>query len=351
MRDLLLRALRREPTPRPPVWFMRQAGRCLPRYRDIRAERSFEDIVRDPELAAEVTVLPLDYFHVDALILFKDLSTPFEAAGLHVEMRSGVGPVVLPPFEGPGDAERLRPFEPRVALAHVLETIRLVVHRVEAPLIGFVGAPFTLCSYLLGGSRSSRLDRLKAYLLERPEAWDRLARYWVEHQAEFAIAQHEAGAAAIQLFDSWAGILSPGTYEERVLPHSAALLRRLSEAGVPTIHFATGNPRLLPLLARAGGDAVGVDWRIPLDEAWAAIGEDRGIQGNLDPATILAGEAPALRETAAILRRAGGRPGHIFNLGHGLLPESDPRVIGAVVEAVRSEAADPVGARGSEEAT
>ncbi|MGH7539682.1 MAG: uroporphyrinogen decarboxylase, partial [Gemmatimonadota bacterium] len=330
-----------------PVWFMRQAGRCLPRYRELRAERSFLELVRDPEAAAAITRLPLDYFPVDALILFMDLSTPFEAAGLSVEIRSGIGPVVLPPFAGPEDADRLRPFDPREALAHVLETIRLLIPRVEVPVIGFVGAPFTLCSYLLGGKRSARLDQLKAFVLERPRAWDRLARFWVEQQAEFAIAQHEAGASAIQLFDSWAGILAPGMYAERVQPHSAALLGRLAEAGVPTIHFATGNPALLTLLADAGGDAIGVDWRLPLDAAWRAIGTDRAIQGNLDPATILAGAEPAIRETRAILARAAGRPGHIFNLGHGLLPGSDPAVIRSVVETVRTAARRAVAASGA----
>lgn len=343
MNDLLLRALRREATGRTPVWFMRQAGRCLPRYREIRAEKSFLDLVGDPEAAAAVTSLPLEYFPVDALVLFMDLSTPFEGAGLEVEMRSGVGPVVLDPWTGPDDVGRLTPFDPRDALAHVMEAIRILADRETVPVLGFVGAPFTLCSYLLRGSRATRLNGIRALVRGRPGLWDRLAGFWAEHLAEFAVAQHEAGAAAIQVFDSWVGVLDPETYRDRVLPHTRALLARLSAAGVPSIHFGTGNPALLPALAEAGGDAIGLDWRLPIDRAWEAVGPDRAVQGNLDPAAILAGEAAALAATDDILSRVAGRPGHIFNVGHGLDPDSDPDVIRAVVE--RVHAFDPEGAR------
>ena len=338
MNDRILRALHREPVDRTPVWFMRQAGRCLPRYREIRARHEFQEIVRNPELTARVTVLPLEYFPVDAAVLFMDLSTPFPAAGLEVEFVEGVGPVPDRTIEAPEDVEALRPFEPREALSHVLDAIRILRGRLDVPVVGFVGAPFTLCSYLMAGSRSRRFQALKAFLWSEPEAWERLASFWAEHLAEFAIAQHEAGAGLVQIFDSWAGELAPEDYEAKVLPHSARLLRRLKEAGVPTIHFATGNPRLYRLVARAGGDAVSVDWRIPLDEAWDAIG-DRAIQGNLDPAALLAGRATALAKARAVLRRAGGRPGHIFNLGHGILPETDPDVLRAVAETVHGESA------------
>lgn len=336
MNDRVLRALRREPVDRTPVWFMRQAGRSLPRYREIRAEHDIPAILRDPELAAEVTALPLDYYPVDAAILFMDLSTPFPAAGLRVEFREGVGPVVDRPIRDPADVERLRGFDPREALDSSLEAIRILRGRLDVPVLGFVGGPFTLCSYLVeGGSRARRLERLKRFLWTEPAAWDRLAGFWADHLAEFAVAQHEAGAAAIQLFDSWAGSLGPEEYEARVLPHSRRIFRRLEEAGVPGIHFFAGNPRLLPLVARAGGDAVSVDWRIPIDEAWAAIG-DRAIQGNLDPAALLAGPAPAVARAREILRRVAGRPGHIFNLGHGILPDTDPSTVRAVVEAVHA---------------
>ncbi len=336
MNDLLIRALRREPTERTPVWFMRQAGRCLPRYRELRMEEAFLDIVADPRTAADVTSLPLEYFPVDALVLFMDLSTPFEAAGLSVEMRSGVGPVVGAPWSGPEDVGRLQSFDPRDRLEHVLEAIRILVARERVPVLGFVGAPFTLCSYLLRGSRVSRLTGLRALVRGRVGLWDRLAGFWVEHLAEFAIAQHEAGAAAVQVFDSWVGVLDPETYRTRVLPHTRRLLRRLAAAGVPAIHFGTGNPALLPALADAGGDALGVDWRLPIDQAWEAVGADRAVQGNLDPAAILAGEEAALAATDDVLRRVDGRPGHIFNVGHGLDPASDPAVIRAVVDRVHS---------------
>lgn len=334
MNDRLLRALRREPVDRTPVWFMRQAGRSLPKYRESRAEQGMFEIIRNPEAAAEITAMPLEYYPVDACVLYNDLSTPFFGAGLRVELAPGVGPVVDRPIESAADVDRLRPFDPREAFPYVMEQIRILVRRLDVPVIAFIGAPFTLCSYLIRGTRARDIDRLKAFILREPEAWHRLADYWAEHLAEFGVAQHEAGAAAVQVFDSWAGALAPEDYAEYVLPHSRKLLGRLAEAGVPTIHFATGNPALLPLLAEAGGAAIGVDWRIPVDEAWKAIGHDRAIQGNLDPAALLAGREVALRKTREILERVGGRPGHIFNVGHGILPGTDPEVIRAVVEFV-----------------
>ncbi len=341
--DRLLRALRRQPVDRTPVWFMRQAGRSLPRYREIRQEHDFAQVVTDPELAAEVTALPLEHYPVDAAVLFMDLSTPFEPAGFQVEFVEGVGPTVSPPLasgDNPDrlrrDVDRLRRFDPREDLDHVLEAIRLLANRLDVPVIGFVGAPFTLCSYLFEGSRSRRLHTAKTLMWTDPGAWNRLAGFWAEQLAEFAIAQHEAGASAIQIFDSWAGHLAPEDYEVGALPHSRTLLERLQKAGVPSIHFTTGNPRLLPLVARAGGDAIGVDWRVPLDEAWETIGPDRAIQGNLDPVALLAGEEVAVAQAREVLRRAGGRPGHIFNLGHGILPETEPAVVRAVVDAVHA---------------
>ena len=218
--------------------------------------------------------------------------------------------------------------------APVLEAIGLLRERLSVPVIGFVGGPFTLCSYLFEGSRASRLEQTKRFMWTETESWHRLAGFWARHLAEFAVAQAEAGASAVQLFDSWAGCLSPEDYERYVLEHSRTVLDALAGAGVPSIHFATGNPRLLPLLARAGGDAIGVDWRIPIDEAWEIIGPDRAIQGNLDPTLLLAGADVAVSRTREILRRVNGRPGHIFNLGHGIHPSTDPEVIAAVARAV-----------------
>ena len=336
MNDRLLRALRREPVDRTPVWFMRQAGRSLPKYRASRAERDMFELLRDPEAAAAITTLPLEYFPVDAVVLYNDLVTPFFAAGFEVELRPGEGPVVLQPIEAARDVERLKPFDPRVALDWALAQIRLLVQRLDVPVIGFVGAPLTLCSYLVAGGRVHDLAKLKAFMWREPEAWQRLASFWAEHLAEFAIAQHEAGAAAVQVFDSWAGALAPEDYERHVLPYVARMFERLRAAGVPSIHFYTGNPALLPLVAAAGGDAVSVDWRIPIDRAWELIGEDRAIQGNLDPAALLAGRDYAVARTREILERVNRRPGHIFNLGHGVLPETDPAVLRAVVETVHS---------------
>jgi uroporphyrinogen decarboxylase len=332
--DRLLRALRREPVDRTPVWFMRQAGRSLPKYREMRAGRAMFDIIRDPEAAAAVTALPLEYFPVDAAVLFNDLVTPFFAAGIDVELRPGTGPIINDPIRTSEDIKRLRPFDPRRDLDFNLDAIRLLRSTIDVPVIGFVGAPFTLLSYLVGGTRSRDLAELKSFMWREPQAWDRLAAWWVMHLADYAIAQHEAGAAAIQIFDSWAGSLSPEDYASFAMPYSRRLLAKLREAGIPTIHFGIGNPALLPLIARAGGDAISVDWRIALDEAWTAIGSDRSIQGNLDPAAIVAGEECAISRTRQILDRAKGRPGHIFNLGHGMLPESDPAVARRVVDFV-----------------
>ncbi|MBI4520388.1 MAG: uroporphyrinogen decarboxylase [Gemmatimonadetes bacterium] len=336
MNDRLIRALRRQPVDRTPVWFMRQAGRSLPRYRELKRSRDMFEILRDPQAAAEITMLPLEYYEVDAAIVYNDLSTPFLGAGLRVEMKAGVGPVVDRPIEAAADVRRLRAFEPRDALAFCLEQIRRLVEQLDVPVLGFVGAPFTLCSYLLPGPRARRIDALKSFLWREPAAWGDLAEFWTAHLAEFAVAQFEAGAAAVQVFDSWAGALGPEDYERSVMPYSMRLFQTLKDAGVPAIHFATGNPALLPLLAKAGGDAIGVDWRQPIDEAWRAIGLDRAVQGNLDPVVLLAGKDCATARAREILERIGGRPGHIFNLGHGILPETDPAVVRAVVECVHA---------------
>jgi uroporphyrinogen decarboxylase len=334
MNDRILRALRHERADATPVWFMRQAGRSLPRYREMRAEVGMFEVLRDPPRAAEITAMPLDYFPVDACVLYNDLSTPFFGAGFEVEMRAGVGPVVDHRIATPADVDALTPYDPRVEMPWIMEQIRYLVARLEVPVLGFVGAPFTLASYLVDGPKARNLDETKVFMWRHPEAWHRLASFWASHMAEFGIAQHEAGAAVVQVFDSWAGSLGPREYETFVFPHLRAMFERFEAAGVPTINFATGNPRLLPLVAQAGGDVIGVDWRIPLDEAWEIVGEDRGVQGNLDPVALLAGRETALREARDVLERAGGRPGHIFNGGHGLLPGTDPEVVRAVVDFV-----------------
>jgi len=337
MNDRIIRALRREPTDATPVWFMRQAGRALPRYRERRADRDMFAILRDPQAAADITAMPLEYFAVDAAVLYNDLVTPFFGAGLELEMQPGIGPVVLNPIESAQDIDRLTSFDPRQTLSWSLEQIRLLRRRLEVPVLGFVGAPFTISTYAIrgaSGARHKHHEDIKAFIYRDPSAWHRLADFWAEHLAEYGIAQHEAGAAAVQVFDSWVGALGPDDYERYVFPHSHKLLETLKNAGVPSIHFATGNPALLPLISRAGGDAISVDWRIPIDVAWDMIGRDRAIQGNLDPAVLLAGRDAALLKARDILDRIGGEPGHIFNLGHGIVPGTDHEVLRAVVDFV-----------------
>jgi uroporphyrinogen decarboxylase len=332
--DRLVKALRREPVDRTPVWFMRQAGRSLPKYRETRADQGMFEIIKDPAKAAEVTALPLEYYPVDACVLYNDLSTPFFGAGIDVQLKAGTGPVIDKPIRTGEDVDRLEPFDPREAFPYIDEQIRILVERLPVPVIAFVGAPFTLCSYLIEGGRGRDVEGLKAFMWREPDAWHRLADYWAVHLAEFGIMQYEAGAAAIQVFDSWAGALSPEDYERYVMPHSRTMLTQLRGAGVPTIHFATGNPALLPLVAEAGGDGIGVDWRLPIDEAWTTVGHDRAIQGNMDPAAMLAGRDVALARARDVLDRVAGRAGHIFNVGHGILPGTDPGTIRAVVDFV-----------------
>lgn len=334
MNDRILKAIRHESVDATPVWFMRQAGRVLPRYRESRALRDMFSILREPEAAAEITAMPLDYFPVDAAVLYNDLVTPLMAAGLNVEMQAGIGPVVMDPVVHAADVDRLTPFDARVELGYLLDQIRILVQRLDVPVLGFVGAPFTLCSYLVRGSRSRHQEEIKQFMLLEPDAWNRLGDFWATHLAEFGIAQFEAGAGAIQVFDSWAGSLSPEDYEMSVLPHSHKLISTMRGAGVPVIHFAIGNPALLPLIAQAGGDVISIDWRLPIDTAWDIIGDDFAIQGNLDPVALLAGRDVALRKAREIMERVAGRPGHIFNCGHGLLPGTDPDVVRAVVDMV-----------------
>jgi uroporphyrinogen decarboxylase len=335
MNDRLLRALRREPLDRTPVWFMRQAGRSLPRYHDLKGERDLLEVTRDPRLAADITMLPLDYFPVDGAVLYADISTIFLGAGIPVTIEKGLGPVLPHPYDSAETIRSLRPFDPRDTLDFVLETLRILKEELDVPVLGFIGAPFTLMTYMVESPRSKERHGTKGFMWREPALWDELMSYWSEHLIEFGKAQVEAGAGCIQLFDSWAGVLHPDDYRRSVLPYSKRILQGLGEAGVATINFATGNPALLPLMAEAGGDAVGLDWRVRIDEGWATVGHHRAVQGNLDPVALLAGEEVALARTEEILQAVGGRPGHIFNVGHGLLPQTDPAVVRAVVEHVQ----------------
>ena len=329
-----LRACRCAPVERTPVWFMRQAGRSLPEYRHMRGDGDILDAIAKPELAAELTLQPVRRYGVDAAILFSDIVVPLTAVGVGVEIVTGRGPMIDRPFRTREDLNRLRPLEPEVDLAHVLETVRIVVGELDVPLIGFAGAPFTLASYLIEGGPSRTFGRTKALMHGEPDLWHQI----VDRLADIALAtlraEIKAGASAIQLFDSWAGALSAADYATFALPASRKVLEGVADLGVPRIHFGVGTGELLGLMSEAGADVVGVDWRVPLSVARGRIGAGKAVQGNLDPAVCLAPVGIVIEETTRVLLDAGGRPGHIFNLGHGVLPETDPGVLARVVETV-----------------
>ena len=324
MNDRFLRACRREPVDCTPVWFMRQAGRYMAEYRSLRQSYSLLQIVAQPELAVAVTLQPVDAIEVDAAILFSDLLLPFTPMGLEFDFIKGEGPSIEHPIRSAADVDRLRIFEPRQALAHVLETIRLLRRELTGrlPLIGFGGAPFTLAAYAIEGGPSTNYARTKAFMYSQPRAWHQLCGAFATVMIDFLKAQVEAGVQALQIFDSWAGALGRLDYREFAMPHSARIFEELRGVGVPIIHFGVGTTAILRDLAETGGDIVGVDWRLPLDDAWTIVGSNRGIQGNLDPTLLLGPPDRLLAAADDVLRRAAGRAGHIFNLGHGILPET-----------------------------
>jgi uroporphyrinogen decarboxylase len=324
MSDRFLRACRREPVDTTPVWFMRQAGRYMPEYRELRSRYSLLELCRAPELALEVTLQPLRHIEVDAAILFSDLLLPLEPMGLPFGFVRGEGPAIDTPVRSEADIDRLRPFEPREALAHVLDAVRMIRAELGArmPLIGFAGAPFTLASYAIEGGHSTGFALTKSLMYTNPRAWHRLCGLFASVVVKYLEAQVEAGVQAVQVFDSWVGALSGNDYREFAMPHTTRIFDALRPLGVPTLHFGTGTSAILREMREAGGDVIGVDWRAPLDEAWEHIGHDRAIQGNLDPAVLLAPRDRMLAAADEVLRRAAGRPGHIFNLGHGILPST-----------------------------
>jgi len=308
------------------VWFMRQAGRSLPEYRAIRERHSFWEVAQTPELCAEVTLQPVRRHGVDAAVMFADIMTPVLGMGLEVDLVEGVGPVVADPVRTLADVERLRVPEPDEAFAPLLEAIRIVRDELapEQAVVGFCGGPFTVAGYLVEGRPSREFATVKSLMYTEPRVWNALMEKLAACFGSYLAAQARAGADVVQLFDSWVGALSPADYEELVAPWSA---RILAAAGAPTIHFGTGASTLLPAMTRAGGDVIGLDWRIALDDGWAAVGADRAVQGNLDPAVLLGPWDRVEAATRDVLARAAGRPGHIFNLGHGVLPRTDPDVL------------------------
>jgi uroporphyrinogen decarboxylase len=299
---------------------MRQAGRYLPEYREVRGDKDILETCREPELAVELTLQPLRRMELDAAVLFSDIMVPIEAIGIEVSIASGVGPVVAEPIRSAADVAKLRSLEPNADVPHVLEAIRSLRGELRVPLIGFAGGPFTLASYLVEGAPSRTHERTKALMHDDPGTWERLSGALAGIVLAHLRAQIGAGAQAVQVFDSWVGALDPEDYERFVLPPTARVFEGISDLGVPAIHFGVGTGELLGLMRRAGGDVIGVDWRIPLDLAWDRIGHDRGVQGNLDPAVCLASWDAVRRKALGVLKRAGGQDGHVFNLGHGVLP-------------------------------
>ena len=336
MTDRFLRALRLEPVDRTPVWFMRQAGRYLPEYGELRGDRDILQVVRDPEVAVELSLQPLRRMPLDASVVFADIMVPIAAVGVGVRIEPGVGPVVDDPIRDRAAVARLRPLEPETDEPYALEAIRLLRKELSVPVIGFSGGPFTLASYLIEGGPSRDHARTKAMMLGAPAEWSSLMDALAGIARAHLLAQIEAGAQVVQLFDSWAGALSPDDYQAAVLPWARRVLEDLP---APAIHFGVGTGELLGVMREAGGNAIGVDWRVPLDRAWERIGPDRAIQGNLDPAIAAASWDAVERATDRVLERAARRDGHVFNLGHGVLPNTPVENLQRLVDLVHERTA------------
>ena len=336
-------AARRQPVDATPVWFMRQAGRTLARYRALREQYPILTLAKTPELCSRITLMPVEELGVDGAVLFADIMLPLEPMGVSLEIQPDLGPVIHAPIRDMAAVQRLRPLEPEQGVPFVLETIRTLRSELSdgrAAIIGFCGAPFTLACYLIEGRPSRDYTHAKALMLRAPEIWSALMDRLTDGMIAYLQAQVAAGADVIQVFDSWIGSLAPADYERSVLPWMRRLFASLRESGTPTIYFGTGNASLLELMASAGSDLMSIDWRVPLDQAWQRIGFDKGIQGNLDPVRPVAGWEAASDGARDVLRRAAARPGHIFNLGHGVLPETDPELLKRLVDLVHSESAE-----------
>jgi uroporphyrinogen decarboxylase len=334
-----IRACRGLSVARVPVWFMRQAGRSLPEYRAARGPGSILDAIAQPELVAELTRQPVDRYGTDAAIFFSDIVVPVAAIGFGVDVAPGTGPVVADPFRRKEDLQRLRPLDPATDTPYVVDAVAILAAELEVPLIGFAGGPFTVASYLVEGGPSKNFATVKALMHGEPLIWHELVERLTDLALTSLRSQLDAGASAVQVFDSWAGILTPRHYRELVLPATRRLFAELAEShpDAPTILFGVGTGELLASMATAGSDVVGIDWRVPLDEARRRVGPGIAVQGNLDPAMCLTTWEVAAAETREVLERAGTDPGHVFNLGHGVLPETDPAILERVVELVHAE--------------
>jgi uroporphyrinogen decarboxylase len=337
--DTFLRACRCEAVDHTPVWMMRQAGRYLPEYRAIREKHGFLEMCRTPELAAEVTMQPVDLVGVDAAILFSDILVPFPGMGLELEFSEGEGPVIRNPVRTAADVRKLRVADPIDDTGFVMEAIRILRRELadKVPLIGFAGAPFTLASYMIEGRGTREYLNCKRFMWSQPQAWDELLTVISDTVIAYLTAQIDAGAQAVQLFDSWVGYLSPHGYEHYVLPHSARVLAALSGRGVPVIHFANGATSMLDLVLQAGGDVIGLDWRLDIGAAMARLRPDQAVQGNIDPIALFAPDDVLEEIVVDILERVGTRPGHVFNLGHGIHKTTDPEKARTLVRLVHEQ--------------
>mgnify|MGYP003551231221 FL=1 len=335
MNDRFLKACRREPVDCTPVWFMRQAGRYMVEYRRLREKHSILELCKTPELAAQVTLQPIDRFALDAAIIFADILLPLEPMGLSLEFAEGEGPIIHNPVRDRAAVDRLKVIDD-TELQYVMDAISLTRKMLagRVPLIGFAGAPFTLASYAIEGGSSRNYIHTKQMMYREPETWHRLMDKFARVITGYLRRQIKAGAQAVQLFDSWVGCLSAGDYAEYVMPHVQLIFEGLKHEGVPLIHFGTGTTAILKAMRQAGGDVIGIDWRIPIDEAWAMVGYDRAVQGNLDAVTLFGPISEIERRVTDILRRAAGRPGHIFNLGHGILPNTPVENVAATIDLV-----------------
>jgi uroporphyrinogen decarboxylase len=339
--ERILAASRLQPVDATPVWFMRQAGRCLAEYRQLRERYDILTLAKTPELCAQVTKMPVDIFGVDAAVMFADIMLPLDGMGVPFAIEPDIGPIIHHPIRSKADVEALRIIEAEEATPYVFEAIRMLRRDLagRAALVGFSGAPFTIACYLIEGRPSRDYARAKSLMLGEPVLWRQLMETVTEVIVRYLRGQVAAGVQLVQLFDSWVGMLSPRDYERSVLPYSARIFTEMRALDVPTIHFGTGAASLLELMAQAGGDLLSLDWRVSLDDAWARIGYDRGVQGNLDPVVMYAPFEVVEAEARDILRRAAGRPGHIFNLGHGVLPDTDPSALTRLVDFVHETSA------------
>ncbi|MGC9221360.1 MAG: uroporphyrinogen decarboxylase [Solirubrobacteraceae bacterium] len=339
----LLRALRNQPVDRVPVWFMRQAGRSLPEYRAVRKHASLFEICQSPELTAQVTAQPVDRLGVDAAVLFSDITIPLAAIGIDLDIVPNVGPVIAAPIRTSSDLRRLKPFEPSQDAPALIEGIRLLVKDLKVPLIGFAGGPFTLASYLVEGGPSKTHARTRALMYAEPKLWHELLSRLADIALASLKAQAQAGASVLQLFESWVGVLDPHSYSRHVLPATKPIFEGLAGLGVPTVYFGVDTGELLTAMNTAGSDALGVDWRVPMDAARRRMTPGTAVQGNLDPAACLSPWEFVREQVLTILAQAGPT-GHVFNLGHGVLPQTDPDMLARIVDLVHQHSSATVAA-------